>query len=214
MKPNAISTGLSTDFELTALGTGHRPHPNSSRRFRMRNTRAAPRLTASSRMTPSNSGCQSGGRSKTNRRSRDRAQDEGAEDRADGAAGAAEQRGAADHHGGDRVQRVGAADRGARLAGIGDEGQQQAGDRARGSRPACRPRAWSGRSARPTCRPRPRPSRWRSSRGRSPSGGTASRSAPRRTSEQHAARSARRSNTSPVMKSAEVLVDVAAGSAG
>ncbi len=108
----------------------HDAHPNSSRRLRIRNTRAAPRLTASSRMTPWNKGCQSGGRSNTNKQVLDRAQHEGAEDRADRTADAAVERGAADHDRRDRVEGVGAADRSARLAGIGDEGQHQAGDRA------------------------------------------------------------------------------------
>src|SRR5882724_1460445 len=58
----------------------------------------------------------------------DAPQYEGAEDRADDTAAAAEQRGAADHHRGDRVERIGAAGRCAGLAGEGDEGEQQAGE--------------------------------------------------------------------------------------
>ena len=50
----------------------------------------------------------------------DGAHDEGAEDRADGAARAAEQRRAADHHRGDRVERVVAAKRRLGRAGIGE----------------------------------------------------------------------------------------------
>src|SRR5215469_16871477 len=59
----------------------------------------------------------------------DGAQHEGAEDRADRRAGAAIERSAADDDRGDRVQRVGAAGGRARLAGEGDEGQENAGDR-------------------------------------------------------------------------------------
>src|SRR5579885_766430 len=54
----------------------------------------------------------------------DRAQHEGAEDRADSAAHATQQRRAADHHHGDRIERVDAAAGRARLAGIGDEGEE------------------------------------------------------------------------------------------
>ena len=59
----------------------------------------------------------------------DRAEHQRAEDRADRAARAAEQRHAAQHHGGDRIQRVGAAVGGRRLARIGDEREEEPGDR-------------------------------------------------------------------------------------
>src|SRR6185312_8383010 len=54
----------------------------------------------------------------------DRAKGERSEDGAHGAAAAAEQRHPAQHHGGDREQRVGATVRGRGLAGIGKEGEE------------------------------------------------------------------------------------------
>jgi hypothetical protein len=59
----------------------------------------------------------------------DGAHDEGAEDRADGTARSAEQRGATDDHGSDGIERIIGAERRFRRARVGDEGQQQAGNR-------------------------------------------------------------------------------------
>ena len=59
---------------------------------------------------------------------RHHAEDDRADDRACDATDAAGQRGAADHHRGDRVQRVDATDRRRGFARVGDEGQQQPAD--------------------------------------------------------------------------------------
>ena len=92
---------------------------------------AAPRrgTPPPSSTTPWNSGCQSGSRSNTNSRSPMVRNIKRAEDRADRAARAAEQRHAAEHDGGDRIERVGVAVGGRRLARVGDAGEEQPGDR-------------------------------------------------------------------------------------
>ena len=122
MNSAAMTIGRSSRDRLRRADRGHR---NSSSVFLTRNTRSAPMLTAARRMIPSNSGCSSGGDVEDAEEEGDHPQDERAEDRADRAAGAAEQRGAADHHRGDRVQRIGAGLRDVGIAGRGLDRQEQ-----------------------------------------------------------------------------------------
>ena len=72
----------------------------------MRNSRSEPRLTASSKHDADEQGLQHRIDIKDDEQIANGAHDEGAEDRADGASCPAKQRGAADHHGGNRVERV------------------------------------------------------------------------------------------------------------
>ena len=138
----------------------------SPSRLRTRNRRDAPRLTASSSTTPWNSGCHSGSKSNTNSRSPIVRKASAPKMAPMALPRAAEQRHAAEHHRGDRVQRVGVAVGAGRLARIGEEGEEQPADRREHARPACRRRTSPAGSARPTCRRRPRTSRRHRRRGR------------------------------------------------
>ena len=102
--------------------------PSSSRRFLTRKTRPAPRLTAASRTRPSNSGWSSGRDVEDAEVEGDGADDQRTDQRADGTARAAHQRGAADHDGGDRVQRVGAGLGHIGVAGRGLQREVEAAD--------------------------------------------------------------------------------------
>ena len=83
-------------------------------------------LTAASRISPSNSGCSSGAMSKMRKKKEMTRRISAPKIEPIGAAGAAQQRGAADDHRGDGIERIGAGLRDIGIAGRGLDGEEQA----------------------------------------------------------------------------------------
>ena len=161
-------------------------------------SRCRPRASST---TPWNSGCHSGSRSKTNSRSPMVRNINAPKIAPIALPDAAEQRDAAEHDGGDGEQRVGAAVGRRRLAGIGDEGEEQPADGGEQPRQRVGDELGARASARRTCRRRLPTSRRRRRRGRPPSAGKAPRpAAPRRAARPGSP--ARRPSSLPVMASA------------
>ena len=108
MPPSATSTELSSPRISGRPGSVRAVSCalSSSSRLRLARMRIAPSPIADHQHQPSNSGCASGRDPGEQQQAVDGAQGVGAEDRSHHPAAAAQQRRAADHHRGDRLQRV------------------------------------------------------------------------------------------------------------